>query len=167
MPDNDHTSRDAKALRAQLRLARQHAHRTDAERAETEARLHEAQAATLRANARAARTHAEATAAHAVVAEVRRLCEVTISSSIRVGAVEQATDTLALIESITGADPLPGDAAWHSVWLHGDWRWLTKNMTTPEREHAADAVARYGAHLDTIDGADRSEEPEGLRWWRD
>jgi hypothetical protein len=161
------TADELTRTKARLRQAQQHAHRTDAERAEIEARLHSAQAETARANARTARTHAEAVTTQAALAEVRRLCELTISSSIRVGAVEQATDTLALIESITGGQPLPGDAAWHSVWLHGDWHWLTKNMTTPEREHAADAVARYGTYLDSVDGADRSEEPEGLRWWRD
>jgi plasmid stability protein len=128
------------SIQAQLRLAQQHAHSVDAERAELESQL---------------------------LTEVRRLCQITIADSVRVQAVEQARDTLAVIDSITGTDPLPGDAAWHSVWLHGNWRWLTKNMTTPEREHAADAVARYGQHLDTLDGCDRFEEPEGLRWWRD
>ncbi|KFG01573.1 hypothetical protein IQ62_07030 [Streptomyces scabiei] len=161
------TADELARTKSRLRQAQQHAHRADAERAEMEARLHTAQADAARANARTARTHAEAVTTQAVVTEVRRLCELTISSSIRVGAVQQATDTLAAIDAITGTDPLPGDAAWHSVWLHGNWRWLTKNMATPEREHAADAVARYGTHLDSIDGADRSEEPEGLRWWRD
>jgi hypothetical protein len=153
--------------RAELRVARQHAHTTDAERAEMEARLHTEQAATARANARAARAHAEAVTAQAAVAEVRRLCDMTITASVRVDAVHQAQDTLAVIDAITEGKPLPGDAAWHSVWLHGDWRYLTKQMiSTAEREHSADAVARYRAHLDTIDGADRSEEPEDLRWWR-
>jgi len=152
---------------AELRLARRHAHTTDAERAEAEARYHQAKAEAERANARAARTHAEAVTIGAALDAVRRLCNLTIGSSARTQAIEQARDTLATIDAITEGQPTPGDAAWHSVWLHGDWRWLTKNMTTPEREHAADAVARYGTYLDTIDGADRSEEPEGLRWWRD
>lgn len=154
-------------VRAELRLAQQHAHRADAERAEMEAQLHTAKADIARARASAARTHAEAVTTQAALAQVRRLCKLTIAASHRVQAVEQAQDTLAVIDSITEGKPLPGDAAWHSVWLHGNWRWLTKNMTTPEREHAADAVARYGTYLDTIDGADRSAEPEGLRWWRD
>ncbi|MYW49624.1 hypothetical protein [Streptomyces sp. SID161] len=153
--------------KAHLRLAQQHAHQADAERAELEAQLHSAKAETARANARAARAHVEAVTAQAALAEVRRLCDMTIADSVRVQAVQQARDTIAVIDSITAGEPLSGDAAWHSVWLHGDWRWLTKNMTTPEREHAADAVARYGTYLDTIDGADRSEDPEGLRWWRD
>ncbi|MFF8910558.1 hypothetical protein [Streptomyces olivaceoviridis] len=153
--------------KALLRLARQHAHRADAERAEMEAQLHTTKTEAARANARAARTHAEAVTTQAALAEVRRLCDMTIADSVRVQAVQQARDTLAVIDSVSGDQPLPGDAAWHSVWLHGDWRWLTKNMTTPEREHAADAVARYGTYLNTIDGADHTEEPEGLRWWRD
>jgi hypothetical protein len=163
----DETPNDVRTLRAHLRLARQHAHRTDAERAETEAQLHTEKAARLHAEARTARVHAEAVTAQATVSEVRRLCETTISASIRVGAVQQATDTLALIDSIASPDPLPGDAAWHSVWLHGNWRYLTKNMTTTEREHAADAVQRYDNYLAAIDeDADRGGI-DGLRWWRD
>lgn len=154
-------------LKAQLRLAQQHAHRTDAERAETEARLHTEQAARLRAEARTARTHAEAVTAQAALAEVRRLCDLTISDSVRFEAVQQARDTLAAVDSITGPDPLPGDGAWGSVWLHGNWQWLTKNMTTPERELAADAVARWSAALNAEDSDLDAEEPEGLRWWRD
>jgi hypothetical protein len=149
-----------------LRLAQQHAHRADAERAEMEAQLHAAKAEAARANARTARTHAEAVTTQAALAEVRRLCDMTIADSVRVQAVQQARDTLAVIDSITGDQPLPGDAAWHSVWLHGDWRWLTKNMTTADREHAADAVARYSAHLNAED-PDLKAEITDLRWWRD
>jgi hypothetical protein len=147
---------------ALMRMAQQYAHRTDAERAELEAQLHTAKAETARAHARTARVHAEAVTTQAALAAVRRLCETTVANSSRVQAVEQARDTLAVIDSVTDGQPLPGDAAWHSVWLHGDWRWLTKNMTTPEREHAADAVQRYSTHLEP-------DEPEidDLRWWRD
>jgi hypothetical protein len=53
------------------------------------------------------------------------------------------------------------DAAMHSVWLHGNWRWLTQNMSTPEREAAADAVSRHSAVLEP----DEPVEPE--RWWRE
>ncbi|MFK0288275.1 hypothetical protein ACIQVL_48560 [Streptomyces sp. NPDC090499] len=151
--------------KAHLRLARQHAHRTDAERAEMEALLHRQKADTAAARAQAARAHAEAVTAQAAVAEVRRLCDMTIAGSSRVQAIEQARDTLTVIDAITGGQPLPGDAAWHSVWLHGNWRWLTKNMTTPEREHAADAVNRYSAHLNAEDPD--LEEITDLRWWRD
>jgi hypothetical protein len=162
------TGDELRRTQAELRLARRHAHTTDAERAEMEARLHTQIAATASADARAARSHAEAVIAHATVAEVRRLCEMTIADSVRAQAVQQARDTLAVIESIGEGMPLPGDAAWHSVWLHGDWRYLTKQMSTPEREHAADAVARYNAYLATqASDPDHTGEPEDLRWWRD
>jgi hypothetical protein len=59
------------------------------------------------------------------------------------------------------------DDAWGSVWLHGKWSWLTKNMTTLQREYAADCVARWDARLAEIDGEPGRGEPEGLRWWRE
>lgn len=59
------------------------------------------------------------------------------------------------------------DDAWGTVWLHGNWPWLTKCMTTPEREYAADCVARWSARLAEIDGDLERGEPDGLRWWRD
>lgn len=62
---------------------------------------------------------------------------------------------------------LPGDDAWGSVWLHGNWRYLTKNMSPPDRELAADAVARWSRTLDTADGEPDRGEPDGLRWWRE
>lgn len=64
------------------------------------------------------------------------------------------------------AEPEVGDSAWGSVWLHGNWGWLTRCMTTPEREHAADAVARWNAVLAAIDNDPDRGEPSGLRWWR-
>ncbi|CAM5496087.1 MULTISPECIES: hypothetical protein [Streptomyces] len=155
-------------LRAELRLARQHAHAADAERAETEARLLEARAQVLRAEARAARTHAETAGLRLAIDEARRLCEMTIDSSMRVDAVDQARDTLTVIDAaIAGDKPSPGDGAWHTVWLEGKWRWITSRMTTPEREHAADAVARHNAVLAAADNDPDRGEPEGLRWWRD
>ncbi|MFE2046694.1 hypothetical protein ACFXAZ_38445 [Streptomyces sp. NPDC059477] len=39
------------------------------------------------------------------LAEIRRLCELTISTSVRVHAIEQARDTLTVIDRIMGADP--------------------------------------------------------------
>lgn len=154
-------------LKFELRVAKQHAHRTDAERAEAEARYHQAKADAERANARAARTHAEAVTTQAALAGVRRLCDLTISASVRVDAVNQARDTIAAIDSVTGSELLPGDSAWGTVWLHGNWKWLTKNMTTPERELAADAVARWSAALNAADEDLEAGEPDGLRWWRD
>lgn len=162
------TSDELPRLKFELRVARQHASRTDAELAKMEANFHTAKADAARANARAARTHAEGVAANAALSEVRRLCAMTIDGSVRVAAVDQARDTLAVIDSVMETTTFPGDAAWHSVWLHGDWRFLTKQMATTEREHAADAVARYDAYLATQDSdPDHVGEPDGLRWWRD
>ena len=63
-----------------------------------------------------------------------------------------------------GGGDLELDGAMHSVWLHGHWRWLTQNMTTEQREAAADAVDRHSAIL--MAGAD--EEPACVdRWWVD
>jgi hypothetical protein len=62
---------------------------------------------------------------------------------------------------------LVADGAWGTVWLHGKWRYLTSQMTTAEREHAADAVARWSAMLAAEDNDPDRSEPEGLRWWRE
>jgi hypothetical protein len=56
------------------------------------------------------------------------------------------------------------DSAMHSVWLHGSWRWLTGNMTTEEREAAADAVDREIARHNA-DDPDLNMDPVD-RWWR-
>lgn len=59
------------------------------------------------------------------------------------------------------------DAAWGTVWLYGNWWFLTKSMPTEEREHAADCVARW---LKASNDHDPVEEVEAtirrLRWWR-
>jgi len=154
------------SAQAELRLALQRAHTSDAQRAETEARLLDARAAVLRADAQVSRSHAESTTAQAALLEVRRLCDLTIRHSIRAQAIDQTQDTLAVIDAITGDALLPGDAAWGSVWLYGNWRYLTEQMTPEEREHAADAVARWSAALNS-DDPNRDGKLEGLRWWRD
>jgi hypothetical protein len=105
--------------------------------------------------------------AQAAVAEVRRLCDLTITSSVRVDAVAQARDTVAIIDSCMAGETVPGDAAWGTVWLHGNWRYLTSKMTTAERETAADAVSRWSAALHADDPDIELGEPDGLRWWRD
>lgn len=74
----------------------------------------------------------------------------------------------AVIEEAGADGPAgPGDEAWGSVWLHGNWRFLTSKMSTPERELAADAVARWSAALNADDEDLEGGEPEGLRWWRE
>lgn len=77
------------------------------------------QAALERANARATRTQAEAVNAHAAAAAVRQLCDLTVGAPSRVQPVEQARDTLAVIDRCEVGGPLPGGAAWGAVRLHG------------------------------------------------
>ncbi len=57
------------------------------------------------------------------------------------------------------------DGAWHSVWLHGNWRWLTQNMTTEERDHAAASVERVWAAMREQDGEDIGPETRADLWW--
>lgn len=59
------------------------------------------------------------------------------------------------------------DAAWHSVWLHGDWHASTRHMSVAERNHAADAVARHSRQLALQNGNLSHTEPQNLRWWLD
>jgi hypothetical protein len=54
------------------------------------------------------------------------------------------------------------DAACFSVYLHGDWRWLTRNMTTDQKEAFADAADRHEATWPDDDRGTRMD-----RWWRD
>lgn len=62
------------------------------------------------------------------------------------------------------SEPTDLDAAMHSVWLHGNWRFLTRKMTTEEREAAADAVQRYHSYIGDEEG-DPALPITGLRWW--
>ena len=56
------------------------------------------------------------------------------------------------------------DAAMFSVWLHGDWRWLTQKMATEQREAAADAVQRADEWA-ARDEARPNDPITDLRWW--
>ena len=165
---------DDTALRraeAMTRTARQHAHRVDAELAETRALQLRAEADAAAADARAARTHTESVAAWDAVAELRavwkRWFEDTHAGlSFRDAMLGIAVDLDRVIAIADEQQPSPGDAAWHTVWLEGKWRWITSRMSTAEREHAADAVARHNAVLAAHDGEPGRGEPEDLRWWR-
>lgn len=53
------------------------------------------------------------------------------------------------------------DGACFSVYLHGKWWWLTRNMTTPEREAFADAADRHRATWPADDQGTPMD-----RWWR-
>lgn len=58
------------------------------------------------------------------------------------------------------------DAAMYSIYLYGNWRNLTRNMITPYREAAADAVDRYAAHLKALDPKLEGWIVGADRWWR-
>lgn len=167
MPERTVESR----LRAELSLARRHAHTVDAERADLEAQLLRARAEIQAARASAARTNAAAAAKTAALHHLEDVwrhwyVDAQVGISERDFILGIGADVKAVIEEATeGGKPSTEDGAWGSVWLHGNWQWLTKNMTTPERELAADAVARWSAALDDDDPEEG--EPDGLRWWRE
>lgn len=158
-------------LRAELRLANRQAHEADARATDAEAALLESRAAILRAEARSARANARRatqTAALRHLGDVwKRWFEdaqtgITHRAFVEgIGADLQAVIAESKADGPTG----PGDDAWGTVWLHTDWRYVTSKMTTPERECAADAVARWSAKLNEYDG-EGDVELEGLRWWR-
>lgn len=52
-----------------------------------------------------------------------------------------------------------------SIWLYIGWRYVTKQLTTPQKELLADAVDRDVMRSQREDG----EEPRPVaeRWWRD
>lgn len=70
-----------------------------------------------------------------------------------------------VLTGFRGDEPTPLEAAMHSVWLHGNWRWLTQKMTTEQREAAADAVQRYSDWL-SRDEVEQGSNVLDLRWWR-
>lgn len=56
------------------------------------------------------------------------------------------------------------DSAMFVVWLEGNWQWLTRKMTTEEREAAIAAVLRHSVVMHRGD----DEEPlarSSLAWW--
>lgn len=59
------------------------------------------------------------------------------------------------------------NAAWASVYLHGEWRFLTQQMTAEEREAAARAVERDWKRMNADEPRqhDMASFREALRWW--
>lgn len=58
------------------------------------------------------------------------------------------------------------DDAWGSVWLYGNWKNITRQMTNIERELAADCVMRWDERINREDGDTGKITREHLRWWR-
>ncbi|MYV77808.1 hypothetical protein GT352_28325 [Streptomyces sp. SID1046] len=160
-------------LRVELSLARRHAHTADAERAELEAELLRARAEAQTARAHAARaraaTAARTTALHHLEDVWRRwFLDSQVATSPRAFIEGVGAEIKEVIEEAAeDGKPSPEDAAWGTVWLHSKWEYITRQMTTAERELAADAVARWSAALNAHDGEPTTDEPEGLRWWRE
>ena len=78
-----------------------------------------------------------------------------------------AADRAAQRSQAANAAATPENGAWFTVWLEGNWSWVTKKMTTEQREYAADRVAAYSRYLAECDNDLEREEPDGLRWWRE
>lgn len=58
----------------------------------------------------------------------------------------------------------PLDEAMFTVWLEGNWRWVTQKMTTEAREAAVAAVLRYDRAMKEDDPDDLLTR-ESLAWW--
>lgn len=52
-----------------------------------------------------------------------------------------------------------------SIWLYAEWRWITRQLTTEQKELWADAVDARSAIRHIEDGED--VHPVADRWWRD
>lgn len=160
-------------LRVELSLARRHAHTVDAERADLEAQLLRARAEIQSARAGAARSCAAAAAKTAALHHLEDVwrhwyVDTHTGTPHRDFMLGVGADIQAVIEEAAeGGKPTVEDAAWGTVWLHSKWRYITSQMTTSERELAADAVARWSAALNAEDSDLDEGEPEGLRWWRE
>jgi hypothetical protein len=77
---------------------------------------------------------------------------------------ERVAGRLALLDR-DGLTQQIADSAWHSIWLHGDWRYLTMQMTTEEKEYVAAAVERDMAAAENYPEMTPQTRAE-LRWWR-
>lgn len=102
-------------------LRRQEVNRLAAENARLRAERDEARG-------RVEQAEAELEKAHATAAEVRRLCELTIRASSRVHAVDQARDTLAILDQQANGQaeqPHPAETTWiGEVWQADQWDYL-------------------------------------------
>ena len=160
-------------LRSEAAMANRHASTADAGRAEAEAALLKARAQIQRLHAQVARAHAAQAVQRAAIRHLsevfkRRFVDAQTGISHREFVLTLGADIKAVLDEVdSDSAPSPEDDAWGTVWLHGDWSWLTKCMTTPEREYAADCVARWSARLAQDDGEPERGEPDGLRWWRE
>jgi hypothetical protein len=54
-----------------------------------------------------------------------------------------------------------------AVWLYIDWRWITTQLTTEQKELFADAVDAHGQRVAAEEGPMWGEPTRVCRWWRD
>jgi hypothetical protein len=80
------------------------------------------------------------------------------------------------LAALTGSRPrpaLPADRDYEdllgSIWLYIDWRYVTKQLTTRQKELFADAVDRDVMRDVMRDQEEDGDEPRPVadRWWRD
>jgi hypothetical protein len=54
-----------------------------------------------------------------------------------------------------------------SIWLYIDWPYVTRQLTTVQKELFADAVDAHGRRVAEREGAGWGEPTAVERWWRD
>lgn len=80
---------------------------------------------------------------------------------------EDAAAVLALLagqQPVVLDEPDPLDYAMWTVYMQGDWRWVTQCMTSEAREAAVSAVMRYDRWLLSTDGEPPSPRDRFV-WW--
>lgn len=77
----------------------------------------------------------------------------------------ETAEGLARRHAAATVEPGPLDYAMWTVYLEGNWRWVTEKMTTEAREAAVAAVLRYDAHLKRDEPAENLTDRSSLAWW--
>ncbi|MBM0201809.1 hypothetical protein JNW90_00900 [Micromonospora sp. STR1s_5] len=95
------------------------------------------------------------------------LCHLlTVTAAVRaalgMSETPTATDLMTGEHRTIGPAMFALDGAAHSVWLNGQWRFITSKMADEEREALADAAVRYSMFLN---GGQRPAKVN--RWWRE
>lgn len=54
-----------------------------------------------------------------------------------------------------------------SIWLYIKWEYVTRQLTTPQKELFADAVDAWSARLNEGEPEELRVESGARRWWRD
>lgn len=79
---------------------------------------------------------------------------------------DKVLDALAAAQPVDPDEPSDLDHAMFTVWLEGNWRWVTQKMDSDAREAAVAAVLRYDRWLNRAAGEPDELLPrESLAWW--